>query len=132
MPDVPPAESFDVFLSPYSGDKPWVRNLRDELVRLGLRAWFDEAELPAEDNFVRGLGAAGLRRCRFLVLVITPQSLRRPWVTWEWTTFMALSGPLGRVIPVLLEETPLPPELAASPAIRAVGRSPPAVAAAAA
>ncbi len=84
MSDVPPAETFDVFLSHDSGDKPWVRNLRDELARLGLRAWLDEAELPGEDNFVRGLGAAGLLRCRFLVR--TPRGCSDAWrnrVTWS-------------------------------------------------
>ena len=27
--------------------------------------------------------------CRFLVLAVTRESLQRPWVKWEWTTFMA-------------------------------------------
>src|SRR5947209_1652965 len=114
---------FDVFLSHYSADKPWVRQLRDELQRLGLTAWFDERELPEQDNFVEGLSADGLRRCRFLVLVVTPRSLERPWVKWEWTNFMALNGPLGRIIPVLLEEAPLPPALAATQALRAAGKT---------
>src|SRR5438067_2348579 len=109
-PDAP-ADLTDVFLSHHSADKPWVRSLRDELVRLGLSAWLDERELPEQDNFVEGLSAAGLRRCRFLVLVVTRQSLERPWVRWEWTTFMALAGPLGCVVPVLLEEVRLPPAL---------------------
>src|SRR5206468_12763926 len=71
---------FDVFLSHHSADKPWVRGLRDELTRLGLTAYLDERELPEQDNFVEGLSAEGLRRCRFLVLVVTSQSLLRPWV----------------------------------------------------
>jgi tetratricopeptide (TPR) repeat protein len=120
-PDAP-AELTDVFLSHHSADKPWVRSLRDELVRHGLSAWLDERELPEQDNFVEGLSAAGLCRCRFLVLVVTRHSLNRPWVKWEWSTFMALSGPLGRVIPVLLEDVTLPPALAATQAIRAAGR----------
>ncbi len=109
MPVDPPADLTDVFLSHHSADKPWVRSLLDELVRLGLSAWLDERVLPQQDNFVEGLSDAGLCRCRFLVLVVTRQSLGRPWVKWEWSTFMALSGPLGRVIPVLLEDVPLPP-----------------------
>src|SRR5438270_140572 len=119
MSEAPSPGPVDVFLSHSSADKPWVRTLRDELIRLGLTAWFDERELPEHDNFVLGLSAGGLRRCRFLVLVITRQSLDRPWVKWEWTNFMALNGPLGRIIPVLLEETPLPPALAATQALRA-------------
>jgi tetratricopeptide (TPR) repeat protein len=124
MPDsAPPTQPFDVFLSHHSADKPWVRRLRDALREKGLNPWFDERELPEQDNFVDALSADGLRRSRFLVLVITPRSLQRPWVKWEWTNFMALNGPLGRVIPVLLEEAPLPPALAATQALSAAGRS---------
>src|SRR5437764_14385973 len=98
-------QPFDVFLSHFSADKSWVRLLRDALLAEGLSPWFDERELPEQDNFVDALSADGLRRSRFLVLVITPRSLERQWVKWEWTTFMALNGPLGRVIPLLLAET---------------------------
>ena len=118
-----PVEPFDVFLSHHSADKPFVRLLRDELVRLGLTAWFDERELPAQDNFVEGLSADGLNRCRFLVLIVTQQSLERPWVKWEWTNFMALSGPLGRIIPVPREAVALPPALAATQGLHAAGKS---------
>jgi hypothetical protein len=117
------ASKIDVFLSHFSEDKPWARGLREELARLGLSVWLDERELPQEDNWVLGLSDAGLRRSRFLVLVVTKKSLERPWVKWEWTTFMALSGPLGRIVPVVLEEVPLPPVLAAVQAIKAAGRS---------
>src|SRR5436190_10344477 len=116
-------QPFDVFLSHFSENKPWVRQLRDALLAEGLSPWFDERELPEQDNFVDALSADGLRQSRFLVLVITPRSLERPWVKWEWTNFMALNGPLGRVIPLLLEETTLPPALAAAQALRAAGRS---------
>jgi hypothetical protein len=117
----PSDQPFDAFLSHHSADKSWVRRLRDALIAQGLNPWFDERELPEQDNFVDALSADGLRRSRFLVLVATPRSLERPWVKWEWTNFMALHGPLGRVIPVLLEEAALPPALAATQAIRAAG-----------
>src|SRR4051812_16988550 len=95
----PSADPFDVFLSHSSLDKPWVRSLRDHLLQVGLTPWLDERELPEQDNFVVGLSVDGLRSCRYLVLVITPRSLERPWIQWEWTSFMAFSGPQGRIIP---------------------------------
>jgi hypothetical protein len=121
-PDRSSTGSFDVFLSHDSTDKPWVRTLRDQLVGLGLSVWFDERELPREANWVLALSNEGLCRSRFLALIVTPASLQRPWVQWEWTNFMANNGP-GRVIPVLLQEEPLPRALANMQAIKVPGSS---------
>ncbi len=104
-----PTARRDVFLSHATPDKDWVRKLCDHLKALGLDVYFDERELAPADNFVKDLAEDGLLSSRFLVLVLTEHAAKRPWVEWEYTTFMALHGPLERLIPVLLEGGSLPP-----------------------
>src|SRR5437764_6313402 len=103
--------SYDVFLSHGSPDKPWVRTLCDELAGLGLRAFLDERELETGENWTLRLSRE-LSLSRALALVISAETLKRPWVEHEWTSFMAAHGPTsGRLILVLLESVNLPPFL---------------------
>ena len=117
-----PPGGFDVFLSHGTPDKPWVGRLRDELETLGLRVFLDESELKPGDNWTLAL-SDGLLRSRCLALVLTRETLARPWVEHEWTSFMAEHGPRsGRIIPVLLDPVDLPPFLKPIQAIDATHR----------
>jgi tetratricopeptide (TPR) repeat protein len=100
------AETYDVFLSHGTPDKPWVETLAKELDALGLRVFLDAYEIEAGDTFPVTLSNA-LRDSRFLVLILSPHSTR-PWVELEWASFMAKHGPLGRILPVMLENTEVP------------------------
>src|SRR5262249_49122385 len=81
--------------------------LFDELVRLGLRAYLDERQLPdSPRGFVAGLGA-GIDHSPFLALILTTSSHNRPWVVKEVSEHMAVHGPF-RVLNVLLDDVPLP------------------------
>ncbi len=117
------SDGYDVFLSHASPDKPWVRTLAEQLRDQGLRAYLDERELRPGDNFVLTLSDA-LRKSRFLVLVLTSHSVNRPWVEQEWTSFMAAHGPVGRLIPVLLDSVQVPTILRSVQYIRATHRDP--------
>jgi hypothetical protein len=101
----------DLFLSHASADKPWARTLADALTRLGLRVFLDEQELRPADNWVLALDR-GVHNSRFLVLIHSRHA-SRPWVEHEWTSFLAKHGPVGRLIVVRLDDTPLPAFLAA-------------------
>jgi hypothetical protein len=120
-PSASPA-GYDVFLSHASPDKAWVRTLAEHLTRLGLRVFFDERELRPADNFVLSL-SDGLLHSRFLVLVLTQHAVDRPWVEAEWTGFMARHGPIGRLIPLLLDPVALPPIIGAAQGINAADRN---------
>jgi hypothetical protein len=98
---------YDLFLSHATPDKAWVGVLRDELERLGLRAFLDERDLKPGEDFVLAL-SDGLRLSRFLVLVVTPHVAERPWIAREWTAFLAEHNAAPRLIPVLLEPAELP------------------------
>jgi tetratricopeptide (TPR) repeat protein len=121
MDALAPADLYDVFLSHATSDREWVHPLSAELRAHGLRVFVDAAELRPGGNYVQEIAAA-LRDSRFLVVVLSPSSSDRPWVTYEWTTFKAKNGPLGRVIPVLLEDVELPTGLLASQVIHAKDR----------
>ena len=109
-----PATSFDVFLSHGTPDKPWVRELQRELDALGLRSFLDEKDVKPGQNWVLGL-SDGLLHSRFLVLIMTAETLGRLWVDHEWTGYIAKYGPTGRIIPVTLEPVDLPVFLAQAP-----------------
>jgi tetratricopeptide (TPR) repeat protein len=107
---MPSQSVYDVFLSHGSLDKPWVETLASELNGLGLTTFLDIREIETADSFPLVLDG-GLTGSRFLVLILSPRS-DRAWVQLEWASFLAHRGPLGRLIPVLLEPTEVPALLA--------------------
>ena len=119
-----PSNRYDLFLSHGTPDKEWVRALQKKLEAEGLRAFLDEKDLKPGGNWVIGL-SDGLKNSRFLILIITRETLSRPWVVQEWTGYMAKYGPTGRIIPVLLEpqdKIDLPPILCSIQALQADDR----------
>ena len=97
-----PSNRYDLFLSHGTPDTEWVRDLQEALKAKGLRAFLHETNLEPGTNWPLALGEA-LRQSRFLALIITRQSLSRLWVEHEWTSYMAMHGPTGRIIPVALD-----------------------------
>jgi TIR domain-containing protein len=120
LPTSEPLQPWDVFLSHGGLDKLWVQTLADELTALGLRPFLDVREIEPADSFP-GILSRGLASSRFLVLILSPRS-SRPWVDLEWQSFLAQHGPLGRVLPVLLEATEIPALLASIQRIDATDR----------
>ena len=101
---------FDVFLSHNSIDKPWVIQLKDDLIRYGLRVWLDKDEIRPGDLFAEALEAA-LENCRAIALIISPQAMDSGWVKEEYYRAVSLSKgnqlPL-QLIPVILREAEVP------------------------
>jgi hypothetical protein len=96
---------FDVFLSHSSVDKPWVIQLKDDLLRYGVSVWLDRDEIRPGDLFVDALEQA-LDQCRAVALIISPASLRSGWVKEEYHRALSLAQskqtPL-QLIPVILQ-----------------------------
>ena len=97
-----------------------MQTLADELAALGLQPFLDVREIEPAASFP-GVLSRGLAGSRFLVLILSPRS-SRPWVDLEWQSFIAHFGPLGRVLPVLLESTEIPALLASIQRIDATDR----------
>lgn len=114
-------KTYDVFLSHGSPDKDWVANLHAALTARGVAAFLDTNELEPGAPFPAQL-SQGLRDSRFLALVLSAQSVNRPWVTVEWAAFQAEHGPLDRIVPIFLEAVEAPTILKQAQAIRAEDR----------
>ena len=70
---------WDVFVSHASEDKEALaRPLAEGLRARGLKVWFDEFTLTVGDSLRRSIDR-GLAHCRFGVVIISPDFLRKEW-----------------------------------------------------
>ncbi|MEO1086253.1 MAG: toll/interleukin-1 receptor domain-containing protein, partial [Acidobacteriota bacterium] len=106
-----PVESFDVFLSHASHDRAWVEALAENLVRLGLKPYFDRWQISLGDVLMHELDH-GLRTSRAGVLVVSPEALARPLVQAEYAAMLTAAVNHGRpLIPVIYRDAEMPPML---------------------
>jgi WD40 repeat protein len=103
---------YDVFLSHNSADKPQVRKLAQRLEQAGLRVWFDEWVIKAEDDIYLTI-ERGLEAARVQVLCLSPAALGSEWVTLERSTvlFRDPTNQGRRFVPLLLADCTLPDTL---------------------
>src|SRR5690349_908714 len=101
------------FLSHSSADKPLAtkiyRLLRDQAVSI----WFDRLEMRPGDSLLKKI-ASGIHGADCLLVLVTDNSNRSPWVEKEVTIALTRevqnSGPI--VIPLLLKGSEIPVVLA--------------------
>ncbi len=100
---------YDVFLSHSQADKERVRPVAERLRDAGLRVWFDEWIIVPADHILFAI-ERGLETSRTLVLCVSRAALASRWVEAEWgaVVFDDPGGQRRRVIPLLLEDCPLP------------------------
>lgn len=73
------AKPHDVFLSHASEDKDAVaRPLYQALTAAGISVWFDEAVLELGDSLRRKIDA-GLARCRYGIVILSPRFFEKHW-----------------------------------------------------
>lgn len=99
-----------VFLSHTGDDKPFVRRLRDDLQAHGVeRVWVDEAEIEIGDSLITKI-EEGMKLCRFIAVVLSPRSIKAPWVKKELDVAMnrEIGGGDVVVLPLLYEKCDLP------------------------
>jgi len=108
--------SYDIFLSHASEDKDWVQKLEAELSAFGLTVFLDTKDILPTDNWVQIISEA-IRESTILVLILSQYSISKTWVIQEWTAHMASHGPIGRLLPIWLDDTPLPAILASTQAL---------------
>ncbi len=105
-------KKFDVFLSHQHADSKRVESIALELKnRHGLRVWLDKWECgagPLHDQCVQGVAQS-----RFTLLAVSQASLNSKWVAAEQNWARADDPQGWNVIPLLLEDVPLPPDLKA-------------------
>src|ERR1700682_4545992 len=107
----------DLFLSHTGVDKPWVERLAELIEGISyqnryLGVVFDKWDFAHAKNIVLELETE-IDECRFIGIVISKASLAADWPTLERTiaVWSDPTGAKGRVIPILIENVPLPPTL---------------------
>ena len=102
----------NVFVSYGHADADWVRTLAENLHNSGLEVFFDEWRIGPGDVLIHKLDE-GILTSRSGILVVSPESLSRPYVQMEYAAMMtrAVEGK-QRLIPVLLKDAELPPFMA--------------------
>jgi hypothetical protein len=92
-------EQRDVFISHASEDKPFARELADELAKLGLTYWLDEREITVGDS-LREVIDAGLRNSRFGVVILSQHFFAKQWPQRELDGLLALEIDKKVILPV--------------------------------
>lgn len=93
-----------IFISHNGKQKPWVRELVEQWRALRLQVFFDEDSIDVGEDIISGI-ERGLRASRYIVFVITPESMKSRWVALE-TAIAIYDDPdaqKNRLIPILLE-----------------------------
>lgn len=107
-----PARSL-LFVCHASEDKPFVSKLVTELDRRAQYAWFDQREILVGDSIVERINQA-LGEARFIIAVLSPSSVRKPWVLRELNSSLMrqLAGQGILILPILIAPCEIPPLLA--------------------
>jgi hypothetical protein len=105
-----PTEIIDVFLCHTGANKDWVRELAERLEMeqvdgRPLRVFFDEWDIAPGENILTRI-EEGLRRARFVAVVLSPALTRASWPTLEWQSqvYDDPHGKRARIIPLLVEK----------------------------
>ncbi len=99
-----------LFLSHTGDDKPFVRQLRDDLLAHGVpRVWLDEAEIEIGDSLIEKIDE-GMKLSRYIAVVLSTKSIKAPWVKKELDVAMnrEIAGGEVVVLPLLYEKCELP------------------------
>jgi len=100
-----------VFISHTTADKPFVRRLTARLEKSQFGVWLDEHDLIAGDPLPERVGKA-LQAAKVILVVVSRESVASKWLRYELNvaTDRMIKGEC-RVIPVVIDETPLPAEV---------------------
>lgn len=99
-----------IFLSHTGVDKPFVRQLRKDLLAHGVEhVWLDEAEIDIGDSLIAKI-EEGMKLSRYIAVVLSEKSIGAPWVKKELEMAMNREISSGEVVvlPLLYEECELP------------------------
>lgn len=98
-----------IFFSYARADIDLARELEQSLIANGVEVWRDQRSIYGGQQWPKVIGEA-VADCDALLLFWSEQAANSHFVEFEWTTALALRQ---AIIPCLLDETALPPALAA-------------------
>lgn len=99
---------YDCFISYFSGDKKFVRQLEQDLRFHGVEYWLDEYEIEVGDSISAKI-EQGLTQSYTFMIILSPEALSRAWVKEELRAAYSqrLAGEL-KILPVLHKECEIP------------------------
>jgi len=89
-----------VFISHSVSDEPWVREFTDSLRGLGFEVELDYHNIRLGDSLADAL-EEGLRKSSVIVLLVTPDSIKRPNLFFEMGAAIGMGK---RLVPVVSSE----------------------------
>ena len=99
-----------IFLSHTGADKPFVRQLRKDLLDHGVpKVWVDEAEIDVGDSLIAKI-EEGIKETRYIGVVLSAKSIDAPWVKKELDIALNREISSGEVVvlPLLYEKCKIP------------------------
>ena len=90
----------EVFVSHSTRDRPFVERLVDVLRRHGIPVWYSETNIQGAQQWHDEIGAA-LRRCDWVVLVLSSDAVASKWVKRELLYSLQQDRFEGRIAPLL-------------------------------
>ena len=90
----------EVFLSHSSADRAFVTELADMLRHHGVPVWYSDINIRGAQQWHDEIGAA-LRRCDWMVLILSPDAVASMWVKRELLFSLQQDRFDGRIVPVL-------------------------------
>src|SRR6185312_11750278 len=94
-----------VFLSYARGkDDKLARAIAESVQEAGHEIWFDERELVAGENWALKIGKA-LEEANAMLVLVSPESMRSPWVQQEISYALGSPNYANRLVPVYAQPT---------------------------
>ncbi|MCY3730218.1 MAG: toll/interleukin-1 receptor domain-containing protein [Rhodospirillaceae bacterium] len=90
----------EVFLSHSSADRAFTTSVADVLRRHGVPVWYSDEDILGAQQWHDEIGAA-LRRCDWLVLVLSTSSVASTWVKRELVFSLQQDRFDGKIVPIL-------------------------------
>ncbi len=102
----------DVFISYNTEDRPFAERLAKDLAFHGLHVWWDQWEMKVGDSLTEKI-QDGISRSSWLAVVLSPRSVKSPWVKRELAAALAqeIESEKVVVLPVLVADCIVPPFL---------------------
>lgn len=104
--------AYDAFLSYASEDRHQARTIAERLKNRAVRVWIDYEQVAPGDHLPEEL-SGGIARSRSMLVFWSKHYARSKWGHFEKGIHISMApGAGGRLlVPVLLDDTPIPPEL---------------------
>jgi hypothetical protein len=101
-----------IYLAHSSLDKPLVRQVHDDLKRLGHNPWLDENEIEIGDSIPVSLQVA-LDHSDYIIVFLSPNSIMSKWVEIEWVSkfWQEIDHKKKFILPAMIEDCQIPPFL---------------------